>query len=175
MAIYELDGNAPQLSEGAWVAESAEVIGKVELHKNASVWPKVVIRGDNDLIQVGEGSNVQDASVLHTDPGYPLLIGKNVTIGHKVMLHGCTIGDGCLIGIGAVVLNGAKIGKGCLVGAGALVTEGKEFPDGSMIIGSPAKAVKELTPQQIAGINDISGRYVKNAQRYIKTLKKISD
>jgi carbonic anhydrase/acetyltransferase-like protein (isoleucine patch superfamily) len=175
MAIYELDGNAPQLSEGAWVAESAEVIGKVELHKNASVWPKVVIRGDNDLIQVGEGSNVQDASVLHTDPGYPLLIGKNVTIGHKVMLHGCTIGDGCLIGIGAVVLNGAKIGRGCLVGAGALVTEGKEFPDGSMIIGSPAKAVKELTPQQIAGINDISGRYVKNAQRYIKTLKKISD
>jgi len=175
MAIYELDGNAPQLSEGAWVAESAEVIGKVELHKNASIWPKVVIRGDNDLIQVGECSNVQDASVLHTDPGYPLLIGKNVTIGHKVMLHGCTIGDGCLIGIGAVVLNGAKIGKGCLVGAGALVTEGKEFPDGSMIIGSPAKAVKELTPQQIAGINDISGRYVKNAQRYIKTLKKISD
>ena len=175
MAIYELDGNTPQLSEGAWVAESAEVIGKVELHKNASVWPKVVIRGDNDLIQVGEGSNVQDASVLHTDPGYPLLIGKNVTIGHKVMLHGCTIGDGCLIGIGAVVLNGAKIGRGCLVGAGALVTEGKEFPDGSMIIGSPAKAVKELTPQQIAGINDISGRYVKNAQRYIKTLKKISD
>ena len=175
MAIYELDGNAPQLSEGAWVAESAEVIGKVELHKNASVWPKVVIRGDNDLIQVGEGSNVQDASVLHTDPGYPLLIGKNVTIGHKVMLHGCTIGDGCLIGIGAVVLNGAKIGRGCLVGAGALVTEGKEFPNGSMIIGSPAKAVKELTPQQIAGINDISGRYVKNAQRYIKTLKKISD
>jgi len=175
MAIYELDGNAPQLSEGAWVAESAEVIGKVELHKDASVWPKVVIRGDNDLIQVGEGSNVQDASVLHTDPGYPLLIGKNVTVGHKVMLHGCNIGDGSLIGIGAVVLNGAKIGKGCLVGAGALVTEGKEFPDGSMIIGSPAKAVKELTPQQIAGINDIAGRYVKNAQRYIKTLKKISD
>jgi carbonic anhydrase/acetyltransferase-like protein (isoleucine patch superfamily) len=157
------------------VAESAEVIGKVELHKDASVWPKVVIRGDNDLIQVGEGSNVQDASVLHTDPGYPLLIGKNVTVGHKVMLHGCNIGDGSLIGIGAVVLNGAKIGKGCLVGAGALVTEGKEFPDGSMIIGSPAKAVKELTPQQIAGINDIAGRYVKNAQRYIKTLKKISD
>lgn len=174
MAIYELDGNAPQLAEGAWVAESAEVIGKVELHKNASVWPKVVIRGDNDLIQIGEGSNVQDASVLHTDPGYPLFIGKNVTIGHQVMLHGCSVGDGSLIGIGAVVLNGAKIGKGCLVGAGALVTEGKEFPDGSMIIGSPAKAVKELTAEQMAGISDISGRYVKNAQRYIKTLKKIS-
>lgn len=174
MAIYELDGNAPQLAEGAWVAESAEVIGKVELHRSANIWPKVVIRGDNDLIQVGEGSNVQDASVLHTDPGYPLLIGKNVTVGHQVMLHGCSIGDGSLIGIGAVILNGAKIGKHCLVGAGALVTEGKEFPDGSMIIGSPAKAVKELSPEQIAGIGEIAGRYVKNAQCYIKTLKKIS-
>ena len=174
MAIYELDGNAPQLAEGAWVAESAEVIGKVELHRSANVWPKVVIRGDNDLIQIGEGSNVQDASVLHTDPGYPLLIGRNVTVGHQVMLHGCSIGDGSLIGIGAVILNGAKIGKHCLVGAGALVTEGKEFPDGSMIIGSPAKAVKALSPEQIAGIGEIAGRYVKNAQRYIKTLKKIS-
>ncbi|MBU3605597.1 gamma carbonic anhydrase family protein [Polynucleobacter sp. MWH-Creno-3A4] len=174
MAIYELDGYTPQLSEGVWVAESAEVIGKVELHKNASIWPKVVIRGDNDLIQVGEGSNVQDASVLHTDPGYPLLIGKHVTVGHQVMLHGCKIGDGSLIGIGAVILNGAKIGKNCLVGAGALVTEGKEFPEGSMIIGSPAKAVKTLSPEQIAGIADIAGRYVKNAQRYIKSLKKIA-
>ncbi len=174
MAIFELDGNAPQLAEGAWVAESAEVIGKVELHRDASIWPKVVIRGDNDLIQVGEGSNVQDASVLHTDPGYPLIIGKHVTVGHKVMLHGCQIGDGSLIGIGAVILNGAKIGKNCLVGAGALITEGKEFPDGSMILGTPAKAVKDLTLEQIAGINDISGRYVKNAQRYKKSLKKIS-
>ena len=174
MAIYELDGNAPQLAEGAWVAESAEVIGKVELHRSANVWPKVVIRGDNDLIQIGEGSNVQDSSVLHTDPGYPLLIGRNVTVGHQVMLHGCSIGDGSLIGIGAVILNGAKIGKHCLVGAGALITEGKEFPDGSMIIGSPAKAVKELSPEQIVGIGEIAGRYVKNAQRYIKTLKKIS-
>ncbi|MBU3612314.1 gamma carbonic anhydrase family protein [Polynucleobacter sp. MG-27-Goln-C1] len=174
MAIFELDGNAPRLDEGAWVAESAEVIGNVELHKNASVWPKVVIRGDNDLIQIGEGSNVQDASILHTDPGYPLIIGKNVTVGHQVMLHGCHIGDGSLIGIGAVILNGAKIGKNCLVGAGALVTEGKEFPDGSMILGSPAKAVKTLTPEQIAGIEDIAGRYVKNAQRYQQTLKKIA-
>jgi carbonic anhydrase/acetyltransferase-like protein (isoleucine patch superfamily) len=174
MAIFELDGNAPQLAEGAWVAESAEVIGKVELHQDVSIWPKVAIRGDNDLIQIGEGSNVQDASILHTDPGYPLMIGKHVTVGHQVMLHGCHIGDGSLIGIGAVILNGAKIGKNCLVGAGALVTEGKEFPDGSMILGTPAKAVKELTPEQIAGIHDIAGRYVKNAQRYIKTLKKIS-
>lgn len=174
MAIFELDGNAPLLGEGAWVAESAEVIGKVELHEDASIWPKVVIRGDNDLIQIGAGSNVQDASVLHADPGYPLIIGKQITVGHQVMLHGCQIGDGSLIGIGAVILNGAKIGKNCLVGAGALVTEGKEFPDGSMILGTPAKAVKELTAEQIDGINDIAGRYVKNAQRYRKTLKKIS-
>lgn len=174
MAIFELDGNTPQIAEGAWVAESAEVIGKVELHRNANIWPKVVIRGDNDLIQIGEGSNVQDASVLHTDPGYELIIGKDVTVGHQVMLHGCHIGDGSLIGIGAVVLNGAKIGKHCLVGAGALVTEGKEFPDGSMILGSPAKVVKTLSPEQTAGMRDIAGRYVKNAQRYCKTLKKIS-
>jgi len=174
MAIFELDGNAPRLDEGAWVAESAEVIGRVELNRNTSVWPKVVIRGDNDLIQIGEGSNVQDASILHTDPGYPLIIGKQVTVGHQVMLHGCHVGDGSLIGIGAVILNGAKIGKNCLVGAGALVTEGKEFPDGSMILGSPAKAVKTLTSEQIAGIEDIAGRYVKNAQRYQQTLKKIA-
>lgn len=174
MAIFELNGNAPQLGEGAWVAESAEVIGNVRLDRNASIWPKVVVRGDNDLIHVGEGSNVQDASILHTDPNFPLLIGKQVTVGHQVMLHGCQIGDGSLIGIGAVVLNGAKIGKHCLVGAGALVTEGKEFPDGSMILGSPAKVVKGLTPEQIAGIADISERYVRNAQRYRETLKKIA-
>lgn len=174
MAIFELDGKSPQLAAGAWVAQSAEVIGMVELQKNASVWPQVVVRGDNDLIQVGEGSNVQDASVLHADPGYPLIIGKHVTVGHKVMLHGCQIGDGSLIGIGAVILNGAKIGKNCLVGAGALITEGKEFPDGSMILGTPAKVVKSLSPEQIAGINDIAGRYVQNALRYQATLRKIA-
>jgi carbonic anhydrase/acetyltransferase-like protein (isoleucine patch superfamily) len=174
MAIFELDGISPQLSEGAWIAQSAEVIGRVELHSNVSVWPKVVIRADNDLIQIGEGSNVQDASVLHADPGFPLIIGKRVTIGHQVMLHGCHIGDGSLIGIGAVILNGAKIGKNCLVGAGALVTEGKEFPEGSMILGSPAKAVKMLSPEQIADIADIAQRYVHNAQRYQKTLKTIT-
>jgi carbonic anhydrase/acetyltransferase-like protein (isoleucine patch superfamily) len=174
MAIFELDGIAPHLDEGAWVAESAEVIGKVHMHKNASVWPNVIVRGDNDLIEIGEDSNVQDASVLHTDPGFELIIGKRVTVGHQVMLHGCQIGDGSLIGIGAVILNGAKIGKHCLVGAGALVTEGKEFPDGSMILGSPAKVVKTLEPEQMKKIEDISGRYVKNAQRYAKTLKRIS-
>ena len=174
MAIFELDGMAPHLDEGAWVAESAEVIGKVHMHKNASVWPNVIVRGDNDLIEIGEDSNVQDASVLHTDPGFELIIGKRVTVGHQVMLHGCQIGDGSLIGIGAVILNGAKIGKHCLVGAGALVTEGKEFPDGSMILGSPAKVVKTLEPEQMKKIEDIAERYVKNAQRYTKTLKRIS-
>ncbi|QWD86813.1 gamma carbonic anhydrase family protein [Polynucleobacter paludilacus] len=174
MAIFELEGIAPALAKSVWVAESAEVIGRVALHENVSIWPQVVIRGDNDLIQIGEGSNVQDASVLHTDPGFELLIGKHVTIGHKVMLHGCQIGDGSLIGIGAVILNGAKIGKHCLVGAGALVTEGKEFPDGSMILGSPAKVVKMLDDEQMKKIEDIAGRYVSNAQRYLKTLKPIS-
>jgi len=174
MAIYELDGIAPQISEEAWVAQSAEIIGNVRLDRNASVWPKAVLRGDNDLIHIGEDSNVQDASVLHTDPGFELIIGKRVTVGHQVMLHGCQIGDGSLIGIGAVILNGAKIGKHCLVGAGALVTEGKEFPDGSMILGSPAKVVKTLEPEQMKKIEDIAGRYVKNAQRYAKTLKRIS-
>jgi carbonic anhydrase/acetyltransferase-like protein (isoleucine patch superfamily) len=174
MAIFELDGIAPQISDGAWVAQSAEVIGRVELHAKASVWPKVIIRGDNDLIQIGEESNVQDASILHTDLGHPLMIGRRVTVGHQVMLHGCQIGDGSLIGIGAVILNGAKIGKHCLVGAGALVTEGKEFPDGSMILGSPAKVVKMLTQEQIAGIADIASRYVQNAQRYQQTLKQIA-
>ena len=174
MAIFELDGIAPQLAAGAWVAQSAEVIGRVEIPANASVWPKVVVRGDNDLIQIGEGSNVQDASILHTDLGYPLIIGKHVTVGHQVMLHGCQIGDGSLIGIGAVILNGAQIGKNCLVGAASLVTEGKEFPDGAMILGSPAKVVKMLTPDQISGMKEIADRYVQNAQRYQKTLKQIT-
>ena len=173
MAIYELGGIAPQLGEGAFVADSAEVIGHVRLGKNASVWSQTVVRGDNDQVTIGDESNVQDASVLHSDPGFPLIIGKRVSIGHKVMLHGCTIGDGSLIGIGAIVLNGAKIGKHCLVGAGALVTEGKEFPDGSMILGSPAKAVKQLSPEHIQNIERIADHYVENAVRFRASLKKI--
>lgn len=145
MAIYELDGVAPQVAASAWVADSAQVMGNVVLGEDASVWFGTVVRGDTESITIGAGSNIQDASVLHADIGKPLVVGERVTVGHQVMLHGCTIGDESLIGIGAVVLNGAKIGKNCLVGAGALVTEGKEFPDGSMIIGSPAKAVRELT------------------------------
>jgi carbonic anhydrase/acetyltransferase-like protein (isoleucine patch superfamily) len=173
MAIYELDGVAPRIADSAWVADSAQVIGNVELASDVSVWFGTTIRGDTDLIRVGSGTNIQDGSVLHADVGQPLTIGSNVTVGHKVMLHGCTVGDGSLIGIGAVVLNGAKIGKGCIVGASALVTEGKEFADGSMIIGSPAKAVRALTPEQQAGLLQSAAHYVENARRFRAGLHKI--
>jgi len=132
-----------------------------------------VIRGDTEHISIGEGSNIQDGSVLHADYGMPLTVGKYVTVGHKVMLHGCTIGDESLIGIGAIILNGAKIGKNCLVGAGALVTEGKEFPDGSMIIGSPAKVVRQLTPEQMQGLRASAQHYIENARRYQSEFRKI--
>ncbi len=174
MAIYELDSVAPQVADSAWVADSAHVMGRVELCDDASVWFGVVIRGDTDPIRVGRCTNIQDGSVLHADVGQPLTVGDYVTVGHKAMLHGCTIGEGSLIGIGAVVLNGAKIGKGCLVGAGALVTEGKEFPDGSMILGSPAKVVRALTPEQQAGLKMSALHYVENARRFKTGLKKIS-
>lgn len=174
MAIYELDGHAPKLGQNAYVADSAQVIGKVTLEENASVWFGTVVRGDSEHIHIGRNVNVQDGSVLHADEGVPLRLEDNVSIGHKVMLHGCTIGEGSLIGIGAVVLNHAKIGKNCLVGAGALVTEGKEFPDGSMILGSPAKAVKQLTPEQMAGLQRIAAHYVENAARFRQKLKKIA-
>lgn len=173
MALYELDGAVPQVAATAWIADSAQVIGKVVLAEGASVWFGAVVRGDTETIYIGRNSNVQDASVLHTDLGQPLTIGDNVTVGHKVVLHGCTIGDGSLIGIGAVVLNGAKIGKRCLVGAGSLVTEGKEFPDGWMILGSPAKAVRQLSPEQIARLDKSAQNYVNNAIRFSNGLKKI--
>ncbi|UJB64698.1 gamma carbonic anhydrase family protein [Acidovorax sp. YS12] len=173
MAIYELDGVAPQVHATAWVADSAQVMGNVTLGEDASVWFGTVVRGDTESIAIGAGSNVQDASVLHADFGKPLMIGERVTVGHQVMLHGCTIGDESLIGIGAVVLNGARIGKNCLVGAGALVTEGKEFPDGSMILGSPAKAVRQLTPEQIEGLRLSARHYVDNARRFRAGLRKL--
>ena len=171
MAIYELDGKAPELGAGTWVADSAQVIGAVALGENASVWFGAVIRGDTETIRIGRNSNVQDLSVMHADIGMPLTIGDNVTVGHQVMLHGCTVGDESLIGIGAIVLNGAKIGKNCLVGAGSLVTEGKEFPDGSMIMGSPAKVVRQLTPEQIEGLRRSAQHYIENARRYRSQLK----
>ena len=173
MALYELDGVAPQVPASAWVADSAQVMGRVALGEDASVWFGAVVRGDTDSITIGAGTNIQDASVLHADFGKPLVVGARVTVGHQVMLHGCTIGDESLIGIGAVVLNGAKIGKNCLVGAGALVTEGKEFPDGSMIIGSPAKAVRELTPEQIEGLRQSALHYIENARRFKACLRRI--
>ena len=174
MALYQLDEHFPRLADGVWVAESAQVIGNVELAEGASVWFGAILRGDNEPLRIGKGSNVQDGSVIHADIGYPATLGENVTVGHQVMLHGCTIGDCSLIGIKAVVLNGAKIGKNCLVGAGSLVTEGKEFPDGSMIFGSPAKAVRQLTPEQIEGLQTAAADYVRNAKRYMAGLKKIA-
>lgn len=174
MAVYQLDDLTPRIADTAWVADSAQVIGNVELGDNASVWFGAVVRGDQpEPVRIGANSNVQEGCVLHADPGKPLTIGENVTVGHMVMLHGCTIGDGSLVGIGAVVLNGARIGKHCLVGAGSLVTEGKEFPDGSMILGSPAKVVRELTPEQIAGLQRSASHYVGNGQRFARGLKKV--
>lgn len=173
MAIYQLDDLKPVIANSAWVADSAQVMGNVTLGADSSVWFGAIIRGDMDSITVGAGTNIQDGSVLHADDNMPLTIGENVTVGHQVMLHGCTIGDGSLIGIQAVVLNGAKIGKNCLVGAGALVTEGKEFPDGSMILGSPAKAVRQLSEAQLAGLKMSAQHYIDNARRYKAGLTKL--
>jgi carbonic anhydrase/acetyltransferase-like protein (isoleucine patch superfamily) len=173
MAIYQLGEHAPDIDPSAYVTDNATIIGKVKVEAKASVWFNVTIRGDNELITVGENSNVQECCVLHTDPGYPLTIGKNVTIGHQAMLHGCTIGEGALIGIQAVILNGAKIGRNCLVGAGALVTEGKEFPDNSLIIGSPAKAVRTLSDEDVMRMRGNAAHYAERGQQYKTELKKI--
>ncbi len=173
MAVYQLDDDTPDIAPDAWVAESAEVIGRVVLGEKASVWYGAVLRGDNARITIGRASNVQDGSVLHTDEGKPLVIGEGVTIGHQVMLHGCTVGDGSLIGIQSVILNGARIGKHSIVGAGSLVTEGKEFPDGALIVGSPAKVVRMLTPEQIEGLAASAAHYVHNAKRHRNGVKKV--
>lgn len=169
MPIYALDGESPEFDDRAsnWIAPDATLIGRVRLGRNAGVWFGAVIRGDNEPIVIGEDTNVQEHTVMHTDPGFPLTIGKGCTIGHKAMLHGCVIGDNSLIGMGAIVLNGAKIGKNSLVGAGALVTEGKEFPDGSLIVGSPAKAVRQLDDAAIARLRGSAAHYVANALRFI--------
>jgi carbonic anhydrase/acetyltransferase-like protein (isoleucine patch superfamily) len=173
MTIYQLGEHAPEIDASAFVADNATLVGKVTLHANSSVWFGATLRGDNERITIGENSNVQESTVMHTDMGYPLTVGKNVTIGHQAMLHGCTIGDGALIGIQAVILNGAKIGKGCLVGAGALVTEGKEFPDNMLIIGSPAKAVRELTPDDTARLLASADSYAQRGQLFKTQLNKI--
>lgn len=170
--FYQLNDRTPELEgDGHFVAENASVIGRVRLMDKASVWFNAVIRGDNELILVGPESNIQDGSVLHTDPGMPLTLGRGVTVGHKVMLHGCEIGDYSLIGINAVVLNGAKIGKHCLIGANALIPEGMEVPDGSLVVGSPAKIKRELNDNQKKMLEMSAQHYVQNAQRYRNELK----
>jgi carbonic anhydrase/acetyltransferase-like protein (isoleucine patch superfamily) len=167
---YRLGDSRVESHPESWVAPNAVLVGKVKLEAGASVWFNTVLRGDNELIHIGENSNVQDGTVMHTDMGYPLSIGKGVTIGHNVMLHGCTVGDYSLIGINAVVLNGAKIGKNCLIGANTLIPEGKVIPDGSLVMGSPGKVVRELTEQQIKMLEASAAHYVHNAQRYARDL-----
>jgi carbonic anhydrase/acetyltransferase-like protein (isoleucine patch superfamily) len=173
MSVYQLGALVPRVAASAWIADSAVVAGDVELGEQCSVWFHPTLRGDTERLVVGARSNVQDGAVLHADAGSPLVIGEGVTVGHQVMLHGCTVGDGSLIGIQAVVLNGARIGRHCLVAAGAVVTEGKEFPDGSMIMGAPARVVRELTPQQIEGLKRSAQHYVENGARYRAELKRI--
>ncbi|MGQ7247372.1 gamma carbonic anhydrase family protein [Halomonas sp. V046] len=173
MAIFRLGNHSPHIHRSVFVAESAEVIGQVKVHEDASIWYQAVLRGDTESLCIGEGSNVQDGAVLHADPGYPLRVGAGVTVGHQAMLHGCTVGDGTLVGIQAVILNGAVIGKNCLVGAGALVKENAEFPDNSLIIGSPAKVIRQLDDKAIAGLKANAEGYVDKARLHKTRLAKI--
>jgi len=167
MPLYRLGQIAPDLPEGPyWIAPTAAVIGNVKLENHASIWFGAVVRGDNEPIHIGERSNIQDNCALHTDPGFPLTVGANCTVGHKVILHGCTIGEGSLIGMGATLMNGVRIGKGCIVGANALIPEGKEFPDYSLIIGAPAKVVRTFSEEQGKAIAMSAETYVQNAKRY---------
>lgn len=175
MPFYSLDGVSPELPEEGryWIAPGAQVIGRVRLEANASVWFGAVLRGDNELIFVGENSNIQDGAVLHTDLGAPLTIGRNCTIGHKAILHGCAIGDNSLIGMGATVLNHARIGRNCLIGANALVTEGKIIPDNSLVLGAPGKVVRELSAEAIAGLPKAAEGYVRNWRRFAAGLNPV--
>jgi carbonic anhydrase/acetyltransferase-like protein (isoleucine patch superfamily) len=166
MTLYALDGTAPDIAEDTWIAPDANLIGRVVVEAAASVWFCATLRGDNEVITVGAGSNIQENCVLHTDMGYPLTIGQGCTIGHKVMLHGCTIGENSLIGMGATVLNGAKIGRNCLIGAGALITEGKEIPDGSLVMGVPGKVVRALDDAAIEGLRKSALGYQANMRRF---------
>ncbi len=175
MAIYELDGQAPELpADGNYfIADTATVIGKVRLSSSASVWFGAVLRGDNEWIEIGEGSNVQDNSTCHTDLGFPLTIGKNCTVGHNAILHGCAIEDGALVGMGSIVMNGARIGRGSVVGAGSVITEGKQFPEYSLIIGAPARVIRTLEPAQDEKMGGAARPYMRNGPRFKKGLKKI--
>ena len=164
--IYDLEKNVPEISADSWIAPNAIIIGKVKLEKNSSIWFNAVLRGDIEKIVIGENSNIQDGSVLHTDPGCPLTVGKGVTVGHMVMLHGCEISDDTLIGIGSTILNKAKIGENCIIGANTLVTENKTIPDNSLVLGSPGKVIRKVTDEEIKVIRENAKHYVKNSKRY---------
>jgi carbonic anhydrase/acetyltransferase-like protein (isoleucine patch superfamily) len=174
MTVFALGDDTPRIDDSAYAADSATIIGKVVLARDASVWPQAVLRGDNgERIEVGERSNIQDGAILHTDPGFTLSIGEDVSVGHQAMLHGCSVGSGTLVGVQAVVLNGAVIGRNCLVGAGAVVTERKAFPDNSLIVGAPAKVLRELTEGEIAGLRRNAADYVERGRRYRAHLRKM--
>lgn len=174
MSIFALGTKTPTIAKSAWVAHDANIIGNIQIGENASVWFGATLRGDNELIHLGAGSNIQENCVLHTDYGYPLMLGENCTIGHMVTLHGCYIGNNSLIGMGATILNGAKIGENCLIGAGALITENKIIPDGSMVLGSPGRVVKDLSADQIAGLAMSALHYQENARRFRDDLQELS-
>ena len=173
MPVYALGPHTPEIDPESWIAPNAVVIGQVKLAKNASIWWNCTVRGDTDRLIIGENSNIQDGSVLHTDEGVPMHIGRDVTVGHLVMLHGCTVGDNCLIGIGSVILNRAEIGANSIVGANSLVPEGKSYPERSLILGSPAKVVRPLTDEEVARLQHSAAHYVKNAQRYARDLAQV--
>ena len=171
MAVYSLGERKVVLNGDCFVADNATVVGSVVIHHQASLWFNVVARGDNDVITIGERSNIQDGAVLHADPGIPLTLGENVSVGHKAMLHGCTVGDGALVGIDAVVMNRAVIGRGSLIGAGALITEGKQIPDGVLVLGSPGKVIRELTPEEKDGLLKIAESYVQRSKLFREQMK----
>ena len=173
MTLFSLDGVAPEIAEDSWIAPDANIIGKIVVEEGASIWFGATLRGDNEEIRIGAGSNVQENTVMHTDMGFPLTVGKGCTIGHKALLHGCTIGDNSLIGMGAVILNGAKIGKNCLIGANALITEGKTIPDGSLVMGAPGKVVRELDEAAINGLKLSALSYQDNMRRFRSGLAKV--
>jgi carbonic anhydrase/acetyltransferase-like protein (isoleucine patch superfamily) len=173
MAIYQLGEHVPDIAASAYVTDTATVVGRVTIKDNSSVWFQVAIRGDNEDITIGRNCNLQEGAVLHADPGFPLTLADNVSVGHQAMIHGCSIGEGSLVGIQAIILNGAKIGKNCLVGAGALVTEGKEFPDNSLIIGAPARAIRTLNEADVANLQRIANSYVERAREFKDKLKRI--
>ena len=171
MTLYSLDGNSPTIADDTWIAPDANLIGRVVVEEAASVWFGSTLRGDNEPIVIGAGTNVQENCVMHTDLGYPLTIGAGCTIGHKVMLHGCTLGENTLIGMGATILNGAKIGSNCLIGAGALITEGKEIPDGSLVMGAPGRVIRQLDDAAIEGLRKSAKHYQDNMRRFRAGLK----